>query len=50
MNFAPETSKGVKLPFNMPELYQPYGYLGVMTFMFLIAVGQLILFRRMKWL
>ncbi len=50
MNFAAETADGKKLPFNMPELYSPYGYVGVMLFMLLIAVGQLILFRKMKWL
>jgi magnesium transporter len=50
MNFASETSAGVKMPLNMPELHQPYGYIGVMAFMLLIAVGQLILFRKMKWL
>lgn len=50
MNFAPESATGAKLPFNMPELYQPYGYLGLMAFMLFIAVGQLILFRKMKWL
>jgi magnesium transporter len=50
MNFAPESPSGQKLPFNMPELYMPHGYTGVMLFMLLIAVGQLVLFRRMKWL
>lgn len=50
MNFAPETADGKKLPLNMPELYSPHGYLIVMTLMALIAIGQLILFRKMKWL
>ncbi|MCU0749626.1 MAG: magnesium/cobalt transporter CorA [Akkermansiaceae bacterium] len=50
MNFAPETADGKKLPLNMPELYSPYGYLIVMALMALIAIGQLILFRKMKWL
>jgi magnesium transporter len=50
MNFAPESPSGQKLPFNMPELYMPHGYTGVMLFMLLIAVGQLVLFRKMKWL
>ena len=50
MNFADKAPDGHDLPLNMPELYQPYGYVGVMAFMLLIAVGQLILFRRMKWL
>ena len=26
------------------------GHIGIMTFMLLIAVGQLILFKKMKWL
>lgn len=50
MNFAPESPDGKKLPLNMPELYMPHGYTGVMLFMLAIAVGQLILFRKMKWL
>jgi magnesium transporter len=50
MNFAPETASGEKLPLNMPELYQPHGYLWIMGLMALIAVGQLVLFRKMKWL
>jgi magnesium transporter len=50
MNFAPETASGRKLPLNMPELYSPYGYAGVMIFMAVIAIVQLILFRKMKWL
>jgi magnesium transporter len=50
MNFAPATADGKNLPLNMPELYSPYGYAGVMIFMATIAIGQLILFRKMKWL
>jgi magnesium transporter len=50
MNFAAEAASGEKFPLNMPELHSPYGYVGVMAFMLLIAIGQLILFRRMKWL
>lgn len=50
MNFAPEGSNGEKLPFNMPELYQPHGYVGVMGVMATIAIVQLILFKKMKWL
>jgi magnesium transporter len=50
MNFASETADGRKLPLNMPELYQPYGYVAVMALMALIAVIQLVLFRKMKWL
>jgi magnesium transporter len=50
MNFAPETADGTKLPSNMPELYYPNGYVTVMGVMAAIAVIQLILFRKMKWL
>jgi magnesium transporter len=50
MNFAAESASGKKFPLNMPELHSPYGYIGVMAFMLLIAIGQLILFRKMKWL
>ncbi|MEY3895259.1 MAG: magnesium/cobalt transporter CorA [Verrucomicrobiota bacterium] len=50
MNFAPETPGGKRLPLNMPELYQPHGYIWLMVLMGLIAVGQLILFKKMKWL
>jgi magnesium transporter len=50
MNFSPQDGSGAKLPWNMPELYHPYGYAAVMGFMMLIAIGQLVLFRRMKWL
>lgn len=50
MNFAPEAPSGASLPLNMPELYHPYGYVGLMILMAVIAVVQLILFRKMKWL
>jgi magnesium transporter len=50
MNFAPENHSGGKLPLNMPELYHPLGYIGVMAVMGLIAVIQLLIFRKMKWL
>ncbi len=50
MNFAPATPETVTLPLNMPELYSPYGYVGIMGFMLLIATVQLFLFKRMKWL
>ncbi|MDP9253860.1 MAG: magnesium/cobalt transporter CorA, partial [Verrucomicrobiota bacterium] len=49
MNFASEKS-GVKLPWSMPELYQPYGYIGCLLFMLLIAIGQLIYFKKRRWL
>jgi magnesium transporter len=50
MNFAPVSPTGEKLPLNMPELYQPYGYIGLMIVMAIIAVVQLLIFRKMKWL
>lgn len=50
MNFAPDDGDGMHLPLNMPELYHPFGYVGVMVFMLLIALGQLWFFRKMKWL
>lgn len=50
MNFSREGTDGRALPLNMPELYHPYGYVGIMLLMLLIALGQLVLFRRMRWL
>ena len=50
MNFAPESETGEKLPWNMPELYQPHGYLVLMIAMALIAFGQLWIFKKIKWL
>jgi magnesium transporter len=50
MNFSPENSSGQKLPLNMPELYHPYGYVGIIVLMALIALTQLIIFKKMKWL
>ncbi len=50
MNFAPEGRDGKEFPLNMPELYQPYGYLVIMAVMLGIAIFQLILFRKLKWL
>ncbi len=38
------------LPMNMPELYSPYGYVGVMLLMFIIIVAQLIFFFKKGWL
>ncbi|MDQ3621365.1 MAG: magnesium/cobalt transporter CorA [Verrucomicrobiota bacterium] len=50
MNFQPDAPATRTLPLNMPELYHPYGYLGALLFMALIAAGQLILFKKKKWL
>ena len=49
MNFAPEVN-GKKMPWNMPELYQPWGYVAVMLFMLGIAIFQIIYFKRRRWL
>jgi magnesium transporter len=49
MNFAPD-AEGRKLPWNMPELYSPYGYVGILAFMAMIAIGQIVFFKRKKWL
>lgn len=51
MNFAhtdPRTGKF--LPLNMPELYSPYGYAGVMIAMLIIVVLQLYFFYKKGWI
>jgi magnesium transporter len=48
MNFAREVD-GKRLPWNMPELYQPYGYLAVMLFMLGVACFQVYYFKRKRW-
>lgn len=51
MNFASENpDTGEKLWWNMPELYAPWGYAGVMLFMLALVVVQLIIFWRKGWL
>jgi magnesium transporter len=49
MNFAREVD-GKKLPWNMPELYQPWGYLSVMLLMLGLAIFQLFYFKKRRWL
>jgi magnesium transporter len=49
MNFAREAD-GKKLPWNMPELYQPWGYLAVMLFMLGLAIFQIFYFKKRRWL
>jgi magnesium transporter len=39
-----------KMPLNMPELHQPHGYLACLAVMLVIAVGQIIFFKRKRWL
>ncbi|HEX8491106.1 MAG TPA: magnesium/cobalt transporter CorA [Chthoniobacterales bacterium] len=48
MNFAREVD-GKKLPWNMWELYQPYGYIGVMLFMLALAIFQICYFKKRGW-
>jgi magnesium transporter len=49
MNFASEAN-GRKLPWNMPELYQPWGYVAVMLLMLGIAIFQIVYFKKRRWL
>lgn len=50
MNFSPTDPSGKGLPLNMPELYHPHGYIWLMAFMAVVAIVQLVVFRKMKWL
>lgn len=50
MNFASIDKQGNTLPWSMPELYQPYAYLIVIGIMVVIAVAQIVFFKRKKWL
>jgi magnesium transporter len=51
MNFAyTDPLTGEVLSSNMPELYSPYGYIGVCVAMLLIAVFLLFAFYRMGWI
>jgi len=52
MNFeaADPYNPEIKYPLNMPELHHPYGYIGVMVFMVLIVVFQLVVFYKRGWL
>jgi len=51
MNFSStDPSTGAFLPMNMPELYSPYGYTGVMVFMLVLVIVQLLIFWRKGWL
>jgi magnesium transporter len=45
MNFNPEASR-----WNMPELNQPYGYIGAWAVMVLVAVIMMLYFRAKGWL
>jgi magnesium transporter len=51
MNFAyndPVTGKA--MPLNMPELYSPYGYVGVIAVMVVMVIFQLYFFYKKGWL
>lgn len=51
MNFSyTDPVSGKVLPLNMPELYHPFGYAGVMLFMLIVVVIQLIVFWKKGWL
>jgi len=41
---------GGKNPLNMPELHHPHGYLFCILAMVAVAVGQIVFFRRKRWL
>lgn len=49
MNFATEKD-GHKLPWNMPELSHPLGYLGCLLFMLAVATFQIFYFKKRRWL
>lgn len=49
MNFSSTDKQGQPLPLNMPELYEPNGYVWAMAVMLGIAVLQLLLFWYKGW-
>lgn len=49
MNFSSTDKQGQPLPLNMPELYEPNGYVWAMAVMLGIAVLQLLLFWHKGW-
>ena len=49
MNFAHEVD-GKKLPWNMPELFHPYGYMACLLFMLGVAIFQVFYFKKRRWL
>jgi len=50
MNFQPAAPAERPLRLNMPELYQPHGYLITLLVMALIAIVQLVILKKKKWL
>src|SRR3954452_15594228 len=49
MNFAPDQPEK-RLPWNMPDLLPPYGYIACLLFMLGVAVFQIIYFKKRRWL
>jgi magnesium transporter len=49
MNFQREVD-GKKLPWNMPELFQPYGYVVCVLIMLAVAIFQIVYFKKKRWL
>ena len=49
MNFAHDVD-GKKLPWNMPELFHPYGYIACLLFMLGVAIFQIVYFKKKRWL
>ncbi|MGV3538700.1 MAG: magnesium/cobalt transporter CorA [Rufibacter sp.] len=50
MNFSRENPNGGLNPLNMPELYQPYGYVTLLGIMALIVCGMVYYFYKKGWL
>ncbi|UOQ68113.1 magnesium/cobalt transporter CorA [Hymenobacter volaticus] len=50
MNFSRENPDGTINHLNMPELYAPWGYIGVLALMALMVAGQIYYFYRKGWL
>jgi magnesium transporter len=50
MNFSRTQPDGEVNPLNMPELYQPYGYVTLLGFMLLVVIGMVYYFYRKGWL
>jgi magnesium transporter len=49
MNFQHEVD-GKKLPWNMPELFHPYGYVVCWLVMLAVAIFQIVYFKKKRWL
>ena len=49
MNFAYFDENGKKMPLNMPELHHPYGYPMLISFMVVLALTLVLIFKRKGW-